>query len=92
MMYYKPTPLFRADIRKIAHGLIYNTYYTVLHFSSSRPGTVSPGDPELISARKVNEEFTIREEFAQEASMPMEVSTVSHGECMGAHVTVCMCT
>ncbi len=22
MMYYKPTPLFRADVREIAHGLI----------------------------------------------------------------------
>ncbi len=22
MMYYKPTPLFTADVRKIAHGLI----------------------------------------------------------------------
>ncbi len=28
MMYYKP-PLFRADVRKIAHGLNYNTYNTV---------------------------------------------------------------
>ncbi len=25
MMYYKPTPLFRADVRKIAHGLIIRT-------------------------------------------------------------------
>ncbi len=25
MMYYKPTPLFRADVREIAHGLIIRT-------------------------------------------------------------------
>ncbi len=25
MMYYKPTPLFRADVREITHGLIIRT-------------------------------------------------------------------
>ncbi len=28
IMYYKPTTLFRADVRKIVHWA-YNTYYTV---------------------------------------------------------------
>ncbi len=27
MMYYKPTPMFRADVREITHGLIIRTIY-----------------------------------------------------------------
>ncbi len=29
MMYYKPTPLFRADVREIAHGLIIRTIWYI---------------------------------------------------------------